>query len=283
MAFFRALEDARPPERRLFADPFARSFLPAGLARVVRAARFPIVADAVTRFVDRRWPGARTSAVARTRFIDEALGAELRNVKQVVLLGAGFDARAYRLDGMKGCRVFEVDHPATLAKKRASVARSGAQSGHVTFVPTDFNERAIADVMADAGFDRTAPTFVVWEGVTNYLDEAGVDATLGWCGTAAPGSMVLFTYVHAGVIRNPRDFHGTENLFATLAAAGESWTFGIDPGEIGQFVAARGLALERDLGAAEYRALVYGAEAAKMRGYEFYRIAACRVVPSRRA
>jgi methyltransferase (TIGR00027 family) len=277
MAFFRALENARLPARLHFSDPFARSFLRPGLARVIGAARLPIVNAAVARFVDQRWPGARTSAVARTRFIDDALCAALREAKQIVLLGAGFDARAYRLPGIERCRVFEVDHPSTSAKKREAIARAGAKLGHVTFVPTDFNKRRIADVMADAGFDLAAPTFVVWEGVTNYLDEAGVDTTLRWCATLRPGSTVLFTYVHAGVLRNPRDFHGTEKLFATLAAAGESWTFGLDPEAVDRFVAARGLRLQRNLGAAEYRALVYGADAAKMRGYEFYRIAVCSV------
>jgi methyltransferase (TIGR00027 family) len=280
MAFFRALEDARPREHRLFADPFARSFLDGSLAAVARAARFPFVAAAVTAFVDRRWPGARTSAVARTRFIDEALRSALRDgTEQVVLLGAGFDARAYRLDGIERCRVFEVDHPATLAKKREVVARSGVRSGHVTFVPTDFHDRGIEEVMAAATFDRAKQTFVLWEGVTNYLDEGAVDATLRWCASVAPSSVVLFTYVHAAVLRDPRAFHGTEVLFATLSAAGEKWTFGLDPADAPRFVAARGLLLERDLGAAEYRALCYGAAAGRMRGYEFYHIAVCRVAP----
>jgi methyltransferase (TIGR00027 family) len=279
MALFRALEDARPHGRRLFADPFATAFLDPLLTLVVSAARLPLLRAGLPWFIDARWPGARTSAVARTRFIDDALGRGLGSgIEQVVLLGAGFDARAYRLAGIEKCRVFEVDHPDTLARKRAAIERTLTQvPKHVTYVPTDFNERRIDDVMADAGFDPALRTFVIWEGVTNYLTEDAVDATLRWSARAAPGSHVLFTYVDRRVLDDPRSFHGTKKLFATLSDAGEKWTFGLDPGELAQFVAARGLVLEQNVGAAEYRAMYFGRSARKMVGYEFYRIALCRM------
>jgi len=71
MALFRALEDRLPPEQRLFADPLARRFLSLRLRAVVALARIPGVARLACRLIDQRWPGARTSAVARTRTIDE--------------------------------------------------------------------------------------------------------------------------------------------------------------------------------------------------------------------
>lgn len=279
MALFRALEDARPRARRLFADPFAAAFLEPPLTLVASAGRLPLLRAGLPWVIDTRWPGARTSAVARTRFIDDALGRGLGSgIEQVVLLGAGFDARAYRLAGIQKSRVFEVDHPDTLARKRAAVERTlGQMPKHVTYVPTDFNERRIEDVMGEAGFDPALRTFVIWEGVTNYLTENAVDVTLRWCARAPVGSHVLFTYVHRRVLDDPRSFHGTEKLFATLSDAGEKWTFGLDPGELEQFVAARGLLLEQDVGAARYRAMYFGRSARKMLGYEFYRIALCRM------
>ena len=73
----------------------------------------------MARFIDRRWPGARTSGVARTRLIDDAVAAALRDgIDQVLILGAGFDCRAYRLPGIERARVFEIDHPSTSAKDR---------------------------------------------------------------------------------------------------------------------------------------------------------------------
>src|SRR2546429_468606 len=113
MALFRALESSRPSSRsRLFEDPFAYGFLRPALRRVVRLSRLPLGSSPVAWFIDWRWPGARASGIARTRFIDDALIYTLREgVGQVVILGAGFDCRAYRVRGIDRARVFEVDHP----------------------------------------------------------------------------------------------------------------------------------------------------------------------------
>ena len=97
MALFRALESTLADRRRLLHDPFASGFLTHRLRFLVGLARVPMVGALVRAYIDRHWPGARTSAVARTRFIDDAAESALRmGVAQVVILGAGFDSRAYR-------------------------------------------------------------------------------------------------------------------------------------------------------------------------------------------
>lgn len=279
MALFRALESARPARRRLFEDRLARAFVSPRLRPVVALAAAPGVADLVCRFIDRRWPGARSSAVARTRFIDERLRAAVAgDVTQVLLLGAGFDARAHRLLAGDRVAVFEVDHPDTQARKRAAVeATLGALAPHVRYVPTDFNEMTLDTCMAHAGFDLARRSFILWEGVTNYLTAQAVDVTLRWCARAAPGSQVVFTYVHRAVVDRPDAFDGTVRLRATLAAAGERWTFGLDPAELPGYLAERGLALDEDVGAADYRRMYFGGAADGMRGYEFYRIVRAHV------
>ena len=88
----------------------------------------------------------------------------------------------------------------------------------------DFNQRDLASVMAAAGYRESARTFLLWEGVTNYLTEAAVDTTLRWCAGASPGSLLLFTYVHRDVLTRPSTFVGTKNLFASLERAGEQLT-----------------------------------------------------------
>jgi methyltransferase (TIGR00027 family) len=282
VALYRALEGARRPALRLFHDPLAREFLRPSLRRVVGLARVPGVLPMLCRYVDRGWPGSRTSAVARTRWIDERVRAAVAGgAEQLVLLGAGFDARPYRLPECRGLAVFEVDHPATQAAKRAVLARVlGAAPSHVRFVPTDFDRESVATTLPAAGWDATRRTLFVWEGVTNYLSEAAVDATLRSCARAAPGSELVFTYVHRGVIEDPSAWFGTARLFRGLAAMNERWTFGLDPARTPEFLHERGLALDEDLGAANYRALAYGrAAAAAMRGYEFYRVARAHVTP----
>jgi len=281
-ALFRALESALPEERRRIDDVFAPCFLRGGLALVARSAALPGLRSLWPWIIDRRWPGVRSSVVARTRLIDDALEEALRGpVEQLVLLGAGLDSRAYRLPGVRRLAVFEVDHPDTQAWKRAALARVlPALPQHVRFVPTNFEQRDLERAMAEGGYDESARTFFLWEGVTNYLSEPAVDATLRWCARAAPGSELLFTYVHRDVLVRPERFAGTERLFASLGRVGERWTFALDPTELPAFLAERGFALEGDVGAAEYRERCYGEAARRMRGHEFYRAARARVLPA---
>lgn len=280
MALFRALETTRAADRRLFEDRFAAAFLSPRLRLVVRLSKAPLAGALVRAYIDHRWPGARTSAVARTRFIDDVAQLALHSgIEQVVILGAGFDARAYRIAAMARVDVvFEVDHPSTSAAKR-TIVQAGLPLGprHVRFVPVDFDSQPLPGTMSAAGYDPRRRTLFIWEGVTNYLTEDAVDGTLRWCAGAAAGSTMVFTYVHRQVLDAPQAFHGTEKLFATLRAAGEGWTFGLDPSRLSSFLAQRGLVLSEDVGASDYRALYFGSAAMRMRGYEFYRIAVARV------
>jgi methyltransferase (TIGR00027 family) len=257
----------------------ARRFLAWPLALVARLAVLPGLRDLVPWLIDHRWPGVRSSVVARTRLIDDVIAASLgEHTEQVVILGAGFDSRAYRLSGLGGITVFEVDHPDTLTTKRRVLERVlGVLPEHVRFVPIDFNQRDLDAVMAAAGYRESARTFFLWEGVTSYLTEAAVDTTLRWCSRAAPGSLLLFTYVHRDVLTRPSAFIGTEKLFASLEKAGEKLTFGIDPRNLRGFLAERGLSLENDVGASEYRARYFHDAARRMRGHEFYRLALTRI------
>jgi methyltransferase (TIGR00027 family) len=278
-ALFRALETCLPERRRLFSDPLARAFLTWPLSLVARVAVVPGPREFLPWFIDRRWPGTRTSVVARTRLIDDAIAAALREpIEQFVVLGAGIDTRAYRLPGLRDLAVFEVDHPATqAAKRRALEGLFGVLPRHVRFVATDFKQGNLESSMAAAGYRESVRSFVLWEGVTNYLSEAAVDASLRWCSRAAAGSLLLFTYVHRDILTRPGAFVGSARLFAALEKWGEEFTFGMDPDELGDLLARRNLCLESDVGAAEYRERYYHASARRMRGHEFYRVALARV------
>ncbi len=249
------------------------------LTLVARLAVVPGLREFVPWFIDKRWPGVRSSVVARTWLIDEAITASLGvHTEQLVILGAGFDSRAYRLPGLRGITVFEVDHPDTQTTKREALERVlSVLPKHVRFVASDFNQRDLESSMAAAGYRESVRTFILWEGVTNYLTEAAVDATLRWCSRASPGSLLLFTYVHRDVLTRPSAFIGTQRLFASLEKVGEKLTFGIEPSKLPGFLAERGMTLESDVGAAEYRERYFNDAARKMRGHEFYRVALARI------
>jgi methyltransferase (TIGR00027 family) len=269
-ALFRALESRR--RKGVVDDPLAEAFLGPPLRAVSRLGR-PAAA-----VIDRRWPGVRTSVVARTRLIDDVVAELAPAVEQVVVLGAGFDSRPYRLPALARPSVFEVDHPDTQRRKQAVLASTGAPADGVRFVATDFNLGHLDAALSEAGYRRDVPTLLLWEGVTNYLDASAVEAGLRWCASAAPTSALVVTYVDRQVLDHPERYVGADRLHASLRRAGEHLTFGMAPAAMGPYLAALGLRREWDLGAAEYRALAYGeAPARRMRGHEFYRVALARV------
>ena len=284
MALFRALESAkRPAGNRLFEDPLAYSFLRPSLRAVVHLSRVPAAGRIIPLYIDRRWPGARTAGIARTRLIDDAVRRALPEVAQVVLLGSGFDSRAYRMPGMGAVRVFEVDSPVMLDRKRQVVSRAiGALPDNVVFVPIDFEQRALEEALRDKGFDAAARAFVVWEGVTSYLTPDAIDATLrSITALAADGTAILFTYLDRRVLEAPQEFEGGTRLAAIVERVGEPWKFGFRPAEVAAYLSARGLSLVEDVGAEDVRARYMGGARRNTKGYEFYRVALAAVGPDR--
>jgi methyltransferase (TIGR00027 family) len=277
MALFRAIESARPARSRLFRDPFAALFLHRWRKRIWWIARCAAGRWLVERVFDRRSPGARAAGIARTKWIDEEVTRALETCTQLVLLGAGFDMRAFRLPAAQLVNNFELDHPETSLAKQAALRKGiGSLPKQVQFIGIDFNTQSLADVLSRAGFDQTRPTCFVWEGVTNYLSPEAVDGVLRQIAQAAGGSILLFTYVHRGALDAPGQFFGAEKLLSRLRSYGEPWTFGFYPEELEPYLAARNLRLLRDLSAAEVWQRA-GRPGSEVRGYEFYRLASVRV------
>jgi methyltransferase (TIGR00027 family) len=247
------------------------------LKGVVQLSHAPLLGAAVPKLIDLRWPGARSSGIARTRLIDDYVFASLReNLDQVIILGAGFDCRAYRIAGIEKTRVFEVDHPVTLSKKKEGVRHIfGALPKHVVYVDVDFNTQSLGQAMLDSGFNANERSFFIWEGVTNYLTEQAVGSTLSYIG-GVRGSRIVFTYVHRGVLDDSATFVGTRHIRKTLQRVGETWTFGFYPEQLQVYLSERGLDLIEDVGASEYRERYLGAYGRRMTGYEFYRVAFAR-------
>jgi methyltransferase (TIGR00027 family) len=283
MAFFRALESVRPPKQRLFHDPFAGHFLDRRLRLMADLARFLPFRILLNRYVDQRCPGARTSGIARTRLIDDFLTAALESgISQVVILGAGFDARAYRIPCSKAVRFFEVDHPDTLKFKQARLETiSGAPLRNTRHVEIDFNRQSLRSALTQAGFDPAERTFFIWEGVTNYLRSEAVSGTLRFVGSATPRSQIIFTYVHRDFFRTPHLFQGAARLKRDLERLNEPWTFGLEPDEVPLLLKRCGLCLLKDIGSVEYRLDYFGKRCGRFSEYEFYRAALAEVNPVR--
>ena len=259
VAAARQLGQLLPDDVRLVDDPYGVAFTsrwlaslieqavadegsPAPLDKALRTLRFPLAA----------MPGIQRWILymqVRTRVIDDAIRAFVADGgAQLVLLGAGYDCRALRLPELAGARVFEIDHPATQGHKRGTLARLGAVSP-ATYVTWDFEERPMEDLpeaLAEAGHDAARPTFTIWEGVTMYLTEPAIDASLRaiaeW---SASGSRLAMTYFAKARLAQPSLV--TRAIRAVLARAGEPWRFGWDPAELPAYLVERGFELVSDV------------------------------------
>ena len=254
MAFFRAVESRRPAARRQFSDPLAESVLDRPLRAAATLSGAPLVGGLVPWFVDRRWPGPRPSAVARTRVIDDWLAAAIAaGLDQLVVLGAGYDSRALRIPRADRLGVFEVDHPDTQPAKRELLERlPGGKPAHVRLVPVDFERNSLAAGLAAAGFETGARTFTIWEGVVSYLTPEAVEATLGWvAGASGRGSRLAITYVHGGLIDGSVEFEHAGPWVESVRRAGEPFVFGFDPASLPEEVAPLGLRVVEDLSTVE--------------------------------
>jgi methyltransferase (TIGR00027 family) len=278
MALFRALESSRPSRSRLFFDPDAALFLSRGRKCLYRMAAFPFGRHLAEWLVDRSSPGARAAGIARTKWIDDEASAALKTATQLVLLGAGFDMRAWRLPSAKQACIFELDHPQTsLAKQVILKSALGPLPERIRCIGVDFNRQSIMKALLDVGFDVSRPACWIWEGVTNYLTAEVVDSSLRQIAeTAVEGSILLLTYIDRAVLATPDRYVGALRLVSRLRSYGEPWTFGLDPEEVRSYLAARGFELLKDVNVAEVWQRA-GRSGSGTHGYEFYRLASARV------
>ena len=195
VAHGRALADAGLSHVPDFHDPTARIFLnekgKRSLAKTERATREGKRSMALEM--------ARVMAdmiALRTAAIDTAVrDAIAGGATQLVILGAGYDGRAWRMPELAGVKVFEVDHPATQGDKRAHLTELPPATATVSFVPIDFKQESVGTVLDRAGHDRSSPTCWIWEGVVMYLTRDVMRATLGGiAGRSAPGSTLIVNY-----------------------------------------------------------------------------------------
>jgi methyltransferase (TIGR00027 family) len=179
--------------------------------------------------------GLRLFIAMRSRFAeDSARSAIEKGVRQILVLGAGLDTFAYRLEPTDDLRVFELDHPATQAEKRRRLGQAHiAEPAHVSYVAHDFESGSMTAALKAAGLDTDRGAFVLWLGVTPYLTEEAVFATLGELGSWPGGTEIVFDYTNppeAVDEPNARNFH--REMAERVAASGEPFRGYFDSAEL---------------------------------------------------
>lgn len=220
----------------VFRDPYARRIL--GAEECARADR---------RAADPASKAMRFFLCARSRFAEDALARSVaRGMGQAVVLGAGFDTFALR-NPHPQLRVFEVDHPATQAWKRARLRQAGIAALHsLVFVPVDFEREDLASRLKASGFDSAAPAFFLWLGVVPYLTRQAILAVLRFVGECGEPE-VVFDY---GV---PLDSYPSgararvQAFLARVAKLGEPLLSHFEPDELHAILREAGLGEIEDL------------------------------------
>ncbi|AOJ72393.1 MULTISPECIES: SAM-dependent methyltransferase [Burkholderia] len=230
-----AVEQRLPAERRIIVDELAGAIAPLGTRAIVSLIG-PRGAAWMAAKSDRNFPGVWGGILCRKRFIDEKLLESAGEIDSFVNLGAGFDTRAYRLAPLASVPVWEVDQPRNIDAKRRRLRRLfGEVPEHVTLVPIDFERETLAAELARHGYSSGRRSFFVWEGVTQYLTEAGVRKVLDFLATVARGSRLALTYVRKDFI-DGRNLYGDENLHRRYVEQGRLWHFGLDPQDLQGFL-----------------------------------------------
>ncbi|MDR3662820.1 MAG: SAM-dependent methyltransferase [Mycobacterium sp.] len=216
VAAIREQESRRPD--RLFTDPFA--------ARLAGDTGRQLLADAVATAGDR----PTRQIVVRTRFWDEALLRAVQSVRQVVVLAAGMDARAYRLAWPDGTTVFELDQAAVIAAKAAALTGEEPRCERVA-IGVDLAGDWPAALRSN-GFTADDPTVWLIEGLLQYLDEPAVRTLFERIDAlSAAGSVLLYDVVGKTLL----DAQLMAAVRQSMAQNGAPWLFGTDqPGELAE-------------------------------------------------
>lgn len=199
-------------------------------------------------------PGIFGAQICRTRYIDDAVETGLiEGIGQLVILGAGYDSRPYRLAGIKNVQVFELDLPAVQNDKKKKIQKYlGRLPENVSYIPIDFDKQTLEAAFSGADFDPVRPAIFIWEGVTQYINEESARKTLAFVGKSAAGSSLLFTYVLKSVIERRSNISGAEHMMEVVSRQ-SPWIFGLEPANVAAFLKPFHLNLSADVGNKDYQ------------------------------
>jgi methyltransferase (TIGR00027 family) len=245
---WRAIESLRPDDNRICYDPVASKLMGPFWGWL---SRINFIKKRLIRQMDNEVTGVANWIVARTKYIDDLVKAEIgEGIRQLVILGAGYDTRAYRLHELgEQVRVLEIDHLTTLKFKVAKV-RIALKSfpKNLVYVPIDFTVDSLEAKLVPKIYDRNLRTLFIWEGVTMYLTAEAVDQTLAFiANNSGKGSAVVFDYYFKSVVDGATDLTEVKILRRTAAHLHEPLLFGIREDGIGEFLSGAGFELVQNL------------------------------------
>jgi len=236
-AFIRALSCFEPDPNIRGYDDLAVLFLPEAQQKRLQHELYRNVAK---RRIDN---GTYEYVVARTKYFDDMIENALSNdIEQIVILGAGYDTRAYRfVDNMKGIHIFEVDAPHTQTVKIDKLKGVGIPHEHVKFVAVDFEKDDLEAQLSMSGCRTDLRTLFIWEGVSLYLTPESVDSALDHLRSLCTrGSMLCFDYFSHRIDDSQK-----------IRKKDELILFGMSLAEMSEYLGRKGFSVIENLDASE--------------------------------
>ena len=249
----RLIETLAKSDKRIINDPYADRFvIGAGLIKLM-SHKFSVWLG------EKLAPGFHEHLIARTRFIDDLIEkAASTGAQQYVILGAGYDLRAHRLDLPSSLRIFEVDQSEVQSRKLSKLPENLTSSENVTYVAVDFTHQSLSEQLTASGFDVSKPTVFTLEGVSQYITKEAVSATIEELSTLIQTTTSTFfiSYVDELLDKDPEACFGkgypkavqrAETIKTLSAKVGEPWISFYTEEEIASLLSRNGFSVEENV------------------------------------
>ena len=245
----RLIETIAKPDERIIFDPYADRF-------VLGASVIKLIGHKLNVWLAKKLvPGFHEHLISRTRFIDDLIARSAASeFEQYVILGAGYDCRAHRLELPSSLKIFEVDQSEVQARKRSKLPEKPPNSENITYVAVDFADQSLSEQLLEAGFDQSKSTVFTLEGVSQYITKEAFTSIVKELATLAQtaDSIVFVSYVSELLKKNPKACFGTGYPNAEKRArlimygsekAGEPWISFYSDGEIDSVLSQSGYSI----------------------------------------
>ena len=249
----RLIETIAGADKRVINDPYADSF-------VIGSGFIKLMGHKFNAWLSEKLaPGFHEHLIARTKFIDELIQKRAVNgTEQYVILGAGYDSRAHRLELPSSLKIFEVDQPEVSDNKLAKLPKELPNSDNVTYVNIDFSYQSLTEQLIGAGFDQKKSTIFTLEGVSQYITKEAVSSTIKELAslTRDTNSIFFMSYVDELLDKNPEACFGEgypnpakkASLIKGLSAkVGEPWISFYNGAEIEDLLSQNGYSIEENV------------------------------------
>lgn len=249
----RLIETIAGPDKRVINDPYADSF-------VIGSGFMKLMGHKLNAWLSEKLaPGFHEHLIARTKFIDELIvKSAINGIQQYVILGAGYDSRAHRLELPSSLKIFEVDQPEVSDNKLAKLPKELPNSENVTYVNIDFSYQSLTEQLIGAGFNQEKSTIFTLEGVSQYITKEAVSSTIKELAslTRDTNSIFFMSYVDELLDKNPEACFGEgypnpakkASLIKGLSAkVGEPWISFYSYAEIEDLLSQNGYLIQENV------------------------------------